>query len=434
MKFPKKSERRAYASRLMKGSVLGDWFSPLTKVLEDIRFSDRTFCALPMHAFILYGCMRQVQSIATLREQIQTLFHMDHDNNGLPLAKSTFADAMASHTRCPIVRQAVCALAQQTQLQLPDKLVGVDGLGTREIIAIDATYQKESGQYRTIHPSDDGTDNQKGHLLLTFYDVRKGIPIDVVTQTQSIAEVRLLKQGLEEAQRLMQKKNAIYVIDRAFIDGYYWDARKRKYHSTVVTRMKSSLVYTTDGQDHCFSNNVCNEGVLYDRHIMLNSAKQPWRLIGFRAPDGTQYEYLSNDFELEPGVIAFLYYRRWDEEKYFDNFKNDLSGAKAWSKSSIGIEQQALLAIITYLLTRLFLHRNEKPLSLKKADATQDYKHARKQEQYLSEKTGVAYRAYYAGLSKITRQVWRFLKSCFLAKSSLDLYLRQLKPMLVKYL
>jgi hypothetical protein len=41
---------------------------------------------------------------------------------------------------------------------------------------------------------------------------------------------------------------------------------------------------------------------------------------------------ITNDFSLEPGVVAFLYYRRWGEEKYFDNFKNDLANAKAWGK------------------------------------------------------------------------------------------------------
>ena len=120
----------------------------------------------------------------------------------------------------------------------------------------------------------------------------------------------------------MQIRQAIHVVDRAFIDGHYWDTRKRLYNSTVITRMKSRLNYTADGEARQISDNVCNKGVLSDQPIALDSSSRPWRLIGFLAPDGTQYEYLSNDFELEPGVIAFLYYRRWDEEKYFDNAKN----------------------------------------------------------------------------------------------------------------
>jgi hypothetical protein len=45
-----------------------------------------------------------------------------------------------------------------------------------------------------------------------------------------------------------------------------------------------------------------------------------------------------------PGVIAFLYHRRWDEEKYFDNYKTDIINSKAWGKLPVAIEQQAFLA------------------------------------------------------------------------------------------
>jgi hypothetical protein len=39
---------------------------------------------------------------------------------------------------------------------------------------------------------------------------------------------------------------------------------------------------------------------------------------------------LTNEFDLEPGIIAVLYSRRWEEEKRFDTWKNDFSLAKAW--------------------------------------------------------------------------------------------------------
>jgi len=434
MNIPEKSERREYATKLSDKTVLGDWFAPLIAALENVRFSDKPFVALPIHAFILYGCIRQIQALVSLRDLIQNIFHSDAGNSGLPLARSTFAGAMASRTRRKITREVVSELAREAQKQLPDKLLGVEGLGTRSVIAIDGTYQKESWHYTPIYPSDDGVDNQKGHLLLTFYDVRKGIPIGVVTETSSIAEIKLLKRGLDEARGLMQVRNAIYSVDRAFIDGKLWDDRKRKYNITVVTRMKSNLNYSETGEARDVSDKVCNEGVEYDLPIKLDSSKLPWRLIGFRAPDGIQYKYLSNDLDLEPGVIAFLYYRRWDEEKYFDNLKNDLSGDKAWSKSPVAIEQQAMLSVITYLLTRLFLHKYQKPLELDKLDSTQDRKHEIKQSLYESQIFGVAYRAYYVGLSKITRQVWRFLKNCFYKESSLELYQRQLKSLLLKYL
>ena len=77
-----------------------------------------------------------------------------------------------------------------------------------------------------------------------------------------------------------------------------------------------------------------NEGVLADIEISPRSSKQAWRLIRFQSPEGVFYEYLTNDFTLEPGLIAFMYYRRWDEEKYFDAFKHDMAGNKAWGESA----------------------------------------------------------------------------------------------------
>ena len=57
---------------------------------------------------------------------------------------------------------------------------------------------------------------------------------------------------------------------------------------------------------------------------------------------------------------------RWDEEKYFDNYKADMANSKAWGKSLIAIEQQALLALVTYPLTRLFLHQKGLTMGLNK--------------------------------------------------------------------
>jgi len=117
-------------------------------------------------------------------------------------------------------------------------------------------------------------------------------------------------------------------VDRAFIDGRYWDKRQQRFASTIITRMKSLLNYTID-HERPIESGQDNEGIVDDRQIRLNCSKQPWRLIGFEHPDGTYYEYLTNDFSLEPGVVAFLYLRRWDEEKSFNDIKNNLAGSKA---------------------------------------------------------------------------------------------------------
>jgi len=67
-------------------------------------------------------------------------------------------------------------------------------------------------------------------------------------------------------------------------------------------------------------------------------------------------------------------------------------------------------------------------------DTTQQRKHLIRQENDVVHNIGIAYRAFYTSLSKITRQMWCFLKSCFLKKSVLQLYQRQFKPLVERYL
>lgn len=451
------SKRRAdsITQVLLNNTVLNDWFQPMQNAFEKVRFSDRIFQALPMVSFALFGGLRQLKGLTTLREQVQALFHSNPVAEQAPVARSTWSDAMASPRRCWVLHQAVGNLVECAQTTLADKYAGVEGIGQRSIIAIDATYQKESSHYRRVLPTEGGSDNQKGHMLLTYYDLRRGIPLHVKTTTASLGEMRVLKEDDREAEKKYSRvRRAIYVVDRAFVDGAFWDKRKKSFQATMITRMKSTLSYQL-GKSRDVAPSPCNENVLSDHTVVLNCSTLPWRLIKWCSPEGITYEYLTNDFSLAPGVVAFLYYRRWDEEKYFDNFKNDLANARAWGASPVAIEQQALLGIMTYILTMLFLQRRYQELELTSGDQTQARKHRQKVEEYLKwhnddgscqqpsddeheerlpPKKYDAYRAFYSQLSKITLQVWRFLKECCRYKHSQQLYQRQLKPLLMRYL
>lgn len=51
--------------------------------------------------------------------------------------------------------------------------------------------------------------------MLSYFDLRKGIPLTATTQTQSIREMLVFKQDEQAANSWLCVRNAIHVVDRA---------------------------------------------------------------------------------------------------------------------------------------------------------------------------------------------------------------------------
>ncbi len=417
---------------LTTNTVLIDWFKPIVEALEKVRFSGNKFHTLSMPMHILQNCIRQLNASKTLREHLQTLFHIDDMAEGIPLARSTYSDALSSTSRLKILEEVVDLVAEASNQSLPDRLSGIAGLKGRDTYALDATYQEESSRFKRVTPSEGGTDSSKGHLHLTAFNLRSGLPVNTGIDTSSISEIRFVKDCWK-GEHLTKIKNSLWIVDRGFIDAEYWDGRKNHYQVTVITRMKSNLNYKVISKSKVTCSNK-KQGIKTDYRIQLESSKEEWRLVAYKSDSGEYYEYLTNDFSLTPGVVAFLYHRRWDEEKYFDNYKNDMANAKAWGKSNIAIQQQAIIGMLTFILTRLFSEKHANKFCLPMDGSTQKRKHKKKVEKYLEGITRDQFRAFHTNLSKVTKQVWRFLKDCMLKKSSHGIYERQLRPMMSGYL
>lgn len=418
--------------KLMNHTVLSDFFSPAVQALEKVRYSRARFNALPMEEFCMLGCLRHLQAVGTMREQLQQLIHLA-DAEVPPVARSTCSDALASGARCDILEQAVLQLVNIAQRRLPDRLANFADLSGRPVYAVDGSYQHESAHYRRAKPSEGGEDNPKGHMMLTFYDIRLGAPVDAHLETRNRHEMMVFKETAQSSHSLLRQRKALWVVDRAFVDMPFWDAQKKRLDQAVITRWKENLVIE-QREFRPVSRSTVNKGIRADQEVKLKASNARWRLIRYRSPEGTEFQFLTNDLALEPGLVAFLYLRRWDEEKCFDTWKNDFSSGKAWSKSVTGIRQQMLLAIMTSLLLMLFAHHHQERWKI------QDEKSLKKQavrDGELQRKNGGMrpwHRDFYRATSKISKQVIRFLKYCFVKKSSPGLYEKQLRPMLMAYI
>lgn len=294
---------------------------------------------------------------------------------------------------------------------------------------MDGSYQHESAHYHRKTKAEGGEDSDKGHCLLSIYDVRRGCVVDVVVETRSRHEIPIMKDYDATDGALTRVEKALWLVDRAFIDAKHWDQKKRKHGITMITRMKRNLsIESNEYRD--ISKQPCNNGVVSDQQITLKSSDEFWRVITYISRRGRTVEFLTNDFSLELGEIAFMYSRRWDEEKAFDVWKNDLAMGKAWGKTKESIASQVLLALITQLLLALFLTQHA---------CTDDEKSREKQEAREAGKDGGTDRpewteAIYRHTSRLSRQVLRFFEFCYDKIASPRLYERELRPMLMAYI
>lgn len=417
-------------------TVFADLLAPVERALSRVRQGLSVGRVLDMPDFIALGVLRHLQGTQALREQVQALLHLDpSEATHAPLARSTWSDALAAPTRLTVLSAAIPELVGDARALLPDRLSGIPGLGQRPVRAIDGTYQKESAHFRRRTPKEGGKDNAKGHALLSFYNLRLGVAEDVHVETRSRHETLLLRDYDHGAQALTRERNTLWLVDRAFIDARFWDRKKRTLASTMITRMKSNLrVDSTEGLP--FAEDPVNAGVVSDLQVTLTSSPQLWRIIRFQTRRGRTVEFLTNDFHLQPGVVAFLYSRRWEEEKCFDTWKNDFTQAKAWGKSPVAIENQVRLAIVTGILIAILLHTtmgqhgvaDEK--ALKKQHKRQTAKPDAPDGTDRPDWTVPLFRY----TSKVSRQVLRFFKHCFLKPASPGLYQSELRPMLLAYL
>jgi hypothetical protein len=420
--------------KLTTDTVWGELLRPAMRALETVRYPAQRFRVLSMADFLILGVLRHVQRWPALREQVQALLHLAADDvEKPPLARSTWSDALASPERRAVLEAAWPALLAHAQTVLPDRLRDLPGLGRRPVYGLDGTYQPESAHYPRRTPREGGTDNPKGHGLLSVYDLRLGCATDVWVETRSAHELTCLRDyDRHAAGALTRVKNGLWVVDRAFIDARFWDAKKHKLKCTMITRMKDDLVVdSTTAQPVAVA--LVNQGVMSDERIALRSSSAVWRRITVETDAAEEVCFLTNELDLEPGVLAFLYLRRWDTEKCFDTWKNDFAQARAWGVHPIAIENQARLALFTHLLVALWLHGHTAGWGIgdEKALAKQDLRRAEALGAHAPPPwTATVYRY----PSKISRQVLRFLKHCFLKKPSHALYECQLKPMLLAYL
>ncbi len=147
-------------------------------------------------------------------------------------------------------------------------------------------------------------------------------------------------------------RKVLYVYDCASID--YAQGQKWKQGGGIyfisLTKEKMNLTLTRENPiDRTDPNHT---GITADELVATTDGIALRRIRYTHPVTGERYEFLTS--ESPPGVIAFLYLRRWDLEKVFGEFKNKLGAKRAWANSATAQQMQAHFLCLAHNLIQLF--------------------------------------------------------------------------------
>ncbi len=187
-----------------------------------------------------------------------------------------------------------------------------------------------------------------GIKLHTLYDVKTSIPTFLYISNAKMHDVNALDL-------ISYEPGSFYVIDKAYID------YKRLYHlhqqrAFFVTRAKDNMRF-----NRMYSMSVDKTtGVKYDQigklETYYSSRDYPEKLRRIKYYDSeTNKEliFLTNNMELKPTDIAYLYKKRWEVELFFKWMKQHLKIKSFWGTTLNAVKIQMYCAIIAYCLVAI---------------------------------------------------------------------------------
>ena len=262
--------------------------------------------------------------------------------------------ALASERRRDVLRDVNRALLAATTL--PDRLAHIPELARYECFALDGHWHRAA----THDPRHDGAKMAVGHfysLSLRGHQLRHLAVGEGLHEHDMSVLKRLKPSGLR--QEVPKGQRVLIIYDRAGIDFDFWKRCRHECALYFLSRVKAGMVYNLLDRRPVDAQDPRNHGVTEDRLILTREGHR-MRIICYTEPEqGREYEFLTNEQDMPPGVLAELYRRRWDVEKVFDEIKNKLGEKKAWATSLVAKEVQAQLVALTHNLLLLYETRLE---------------------------------------------------------------------------
>lgn len=263
--------------------------------------------------------------------------------------------SLRSERRRDLAREVHWSLITMVQrkLSLSDRLANIPELARYACFAADGHWHKAA-----VHdPRHEGSKMAVGHfyaLNLRTHTLDHLAAGEGLHEHDMSALKRIKPKGLRRG--VPKGTRALIIYDKAGIDFDYWDRCRRECAVYFISRVKENMVFEWIQDASWDKSDARNQGVLADCKVCSRQG-HVLRLILYQdALTGKVFEFLTNEPDLPPGVIAELYRRRWEAEKVFDELKNKLGQKKAWGTTLVAKETQALLIAITHNLLLCYEH------------------------------------------------------------------------------
>lgn len=148
----------------------------------------------------------------------------------------------------------------------------------------------------------------------------------------------------------------IHAYDPAIVDYAFWDKLKKGRGVYILTLEKANSALAVIATIPFDVADPRNNGVVSDEFVGPAHGGMLRRITYVDPVSGKTYCFLTNEFTIPPGLLAFIYKSRWDVEKLYDVFKNKFDETKAWAKSTEAKTQQAFFIALAHNLMKILEH------------------------------------------------------------------------------
>jgi len=296
---------------------------------------------------------RAIEHIVSGREWVQHLWM----TFGVEVSVSNFFAALRSRRRLQMVDEItrdVRIQADHLIAQTDDSLADHAELDGFAVYASDGHTHGASSHEKAIG----GKKRPVTHLYSLSLRTHTLIPL-ALSSPQSYKkkehELSTLKRIGAETLRMEEPKGirVIHVYDPAIVDYRQWHKWKQGKGIYILTLEKSNSALITIGNKEWDEADPRNTGVVSDEYVGPSNGHMIRRITYVDPVTGKTFRFLTDEFTILPGLIAFLYKLRWDVEKVFDEIKNKTFERKAWAGNETAKSQQAMFIALAHNLMRM---------------------------------------------------------------------------------